>query len=190
MYTYDQNGNMVTRKHEGVDYSLAYGAENRLVEISGSNVSARYVYDGDGKRVLAVVNGVRTVYIGGYFEAQTTGTTMRGPTLFNQDKCHDNRCGRVYLSFIFGGDTTPTTPIGMVSGNFGADYYHTHRETPNAGITWRMYYGKHALRVQTSSSDDLFYLLTDHLGGTTRVLTESGALLSELRYSAWGEYSN
>ena len=53
-FQYDGNGNMTTRVSGGVSLSLGYDAENHLVSMQGSGISNRYVYDGDGRRVLAV----------------------------------------------------------------------------------------------------------------------------------------
>ena len=58
------------------DVTLAYDAENRVTGITGSGISASYVYDGDGQRVKATVGGVTTVYIGNYYE-RDNGTTVR-----------------------------------------------------------------------------------------------------------------
>jgi YD repeat-containing protein len=51
---------------------LTYDAENRLTGVSGG-ASASFVYDGDGRRMKATLNGSTTVYIGDYFE--WTGST-------------------------------------------------------------------------------------------------------------------
>ncbi len=101
-YCYDQNGNMVRRRLGTADvlprtadapvgsidqaipetqvidtYLLAYDEENRLKEVSlNGAVVATYTYDGDGKRVKAVVEGVATVYIGNHYE-RDNGTTVR-----------------------------------------------------------------------------------------------------------------
>jgi RHS repeat-associated protein len=66
-YQYDANGNMVSRQVGGQTYTLTYNAENRLVQVSGA-ATASFVYDGDGKRVLAIEGGTTTVFIGNYFE--------------------------------------------------------------------------------------------------------------------------
>jgi hypothetical protein len=139
-YTYDNNGNMRTRVYQNVTYTLTYDAENHLTNIQGGSLNARYVYDGDEKRVLTEVNGTRTVYIGDSFEAQTNGNSMSAPTLTNYAMCHDRtRCGIIYLPAIMGPESTPPTPIGMISGNFGNTFYHTHQQTPARGVTWRIY---------------------------------------------------
>ncbi len=66
-YAYDANGNMVSRTTGGQSFTLTYDAENRLVSVSGA-VIATFVYDGDGRRVKAMVNGVTTYYVGDYYE--------------------------------------------------------------------------------------------------------------------------
>ena len=72
-YTYDANGNMLTRVGGGKTFNYAYDAENHLTSVSGS-ATASMVYDGDGNRVKATIGGVTTVYIGNYFE--WTGSTV------------------------------------------------------------------------------------------------------------------
>ena len=56
-YSYDSNGNMEFRDIDGKEYDLEYDAENRLVSVSGTNVSAVFTYNGDGQSVKTVVNG-------------------------------------------------------------------------------------------------------------------------------------
>jgi hypothetical protein len=51
-YTYDCNGNMITRVVGGQTYILTYDAENRLVSVSGA-VTASFVYDGDSKGIIS-----------------------------------------------------------------------------------------------------------------------------------------
>ena len=51
-YTYDANGNQVTRTVEGVSWTLTYNAENRLASLGdGNGNNESYLYDGDGVRV-------------------------------------------------------------------------------------------------------------------------------------------
>ncbi len=57
-----RNGNGGPQTH-----TPSCAAENRLVQVSGA-ATASFVYDGDGKRVLAIEGGTTTVFIGNYFE--------------------------------------------------------------------------------------------------------------------------
>jgi len=63
-------------------------------------------------------------------------------------------------------------------------------EPDNANVTWRVYYPGGGLRVQTASTDNLSYLVQDHLNSTAMTLNNSGAVTGEVIYSAWGETRN
>ena len=68
-YSYDCNGNMEYRDIDNVGaYTLVYDAENRLVSMTGTSLNASFVYNGDGERVKATVNGTTTAYVGNYYE--------------------------------------------------------------------------------------------------------------------------
>ena len=75
-YSYDADGNQITRSVGGSSYTLSYDAENRLVGVSGA-VTATFVYDGDGNRVKGTVSGATTAYLGNYFEWTGSTTTMK-----------------------------------------------------------------------------------------------------------------
>ncbi len=46
----------------------SYDAENRLVSVTGPNVTASFVYDGDGRQVKSTVNGVVTTFVGAHYQ--------------------------------------------------------------------------------------------------------------------------
>jgi RHS repeat-associated protein len=75
-YTYDADGNQITRNVGGSSYTLSYDAENRLVGVAGA-VTASFVYDGDGNRVKGTVNGTTTAYLGEYFEWTGSTSSMK-----------------------------------------------------------------------------------------------------------------
>jgi RHS repeat-associated protein len=56
-YTYDCNGNMLTRNEGGANFTQQWNTENRLTTVSGNGQSATYTYDGDGNLRAAVVSG-------------------------------------------------------------------------------------------------------------------------------------
>ncbi|MCE7918173.1 MAG: RHS repeat-associated core domain-containing protein, partial [Chloroflexi bacterium CFX1] len=75
-YAYDANGNQTTR-HIGNDtFHLIYDAENRLVEVK-KNVTtiAEFTFDGDGKRVMSVIDGETIRFVGGYYERKGSEIT-------------------------------------------------------------------------------------------------------------------
>jgi RHS repeat-associated protein len=70
-YTYDTNGNMLTRIEgsgsQRITYTQQWDAENRLVVVTNTKTLSvtRFVYDGDGNRVLQVrSDGSQTAYVG------------------------------------------------------------------------------------------------------------------------------
>ena len=78
--TYDANGNLIARS----GLALKYDAENRLVKVSNaSGYVARFIYDGDGRRVKRVDNAGTVIYIGPHYErnvgtgADTTDTVTK-----------------------------------------------------------------------------------------------------------------
>jgi YD repeat-containing protein len=77
-YSYDANGNMITRTIGGQTWNLAYDAGNRLVSVSGpNNFSASFVYDGNGARVKSTIGGVSTTGVGSHYEVSGSTVTTR-----------------------------------------------------------------------------------------------------------------
>jgi RHS repeat-associated protein len=82
LYTYDANGNMLTRVEvsgtQRITYTQSWDRENRLAVVTNtvSGQVSQYFYDGDGNRVKKVQNGQTTVYVGAIYEKNlTTGVT-------------------------------------------------------------------------------------------------------------------
>ena len=87
-YSYDCNGNMVQRVISGSTYNLSYDAENHLTGVTGPNLTATFVFDGDGpsaslrdcssrvKSAIDTGSSTTTVYIGNYFEWSGSSSTM------------------------------------------------------------------------------------------------------------------
>ncbi len=76
---------------------------------------------------------------------------------------------------------TITIDIGehyVVSGTTVKKYYYSGGARVAERVEW----------LPIPSENGLFFLLTDHLGSTTRILKSgSGSLYAEQRYKAWGE---
>jgi len=75
-YTYDVNGNMLTRREGAATYTQTWDEENRLKTVSGNGHSATYTYDADGQRVKKVEDGQTTIYIGNLYEKNVTANTV------------------------------------------------------------------------------------------------------------------
>ncbi len=76
-FDYDCNGNMTHRIISDTTYLLGYDAENHMTSVTGGSVSASFSYDGDGNRVMGMVGGVTTYYIGAHYEWTGSASTAR-----------------------------------------------------------------------------------------------------------------
>ncbi|MBI5415287.1 MAG: fibronectin type III domain-containing protein, partial [Candidatus Omnitrophica bacterium] len=79
-FTYDADGNMVTKVEAGVTTAYTYDAENRLVKVTkNGSVIGQYEYDGDGGRTkkTATVSGqtTSTTFVGSLFETSGARNT-------------------------------------------------------------------------------------------------------------------
>ncbi|HJS19229.1 MAG TPA: RHS repeat-associated core domain-containing protein, partial [Anaerolineales bacterium] len=61
----------------------------------------------------------------------------------------------------------------------------SHYEVTGSTITKYYFAGNQRVAMRTNTT--LYYLLSDHLGSTSLTTNVSGAVVSELRYKAWGE---
>ncbi len=90
LYCYDKNGNQITRKFSAETWRLTYDAENHLTKVEKQpnggvwSTVADYLYDGDGQRVKAVVNGATTHYVGKHYE-HSVGSSVCASA--NSNKC-------------------------------------------------------------------------------------------------------
>jgi RHS repeat-associated protein len=84
-YTYDANGNMITRVEGGLTYTQTFDAENRLKSVAVSGQTTQFIYDGDGNLVKKIKpDGSKTIYVGGVYEVDKTsgGSVTRTVTYY------------------------------------------------------------------------------------------------------------
>src|SRR5579884_2989308 len=69
-FSYDANGNMITRTYVGggTTTNLSYDTENRLISYATATSTTSFVYDGDGGRVKKISGSTTSIYIGKLFE--------------------------------------------------------------------------------------------------------------------------
>jgi RHS repeat-associated protein len=64
IFSYDNNGNIITKTTGGITTTYTYDGENRLVNIETSDGSTIvYIYDPFGRRIEKTINGVTTKYL-------------------------------------------------------------------------------------------------------------------------------
>ena len=84
-YTYDADGNMLTRVEGGITYTQTYDEENRLASITASGNTTRFVYDGDGNLVRKTnPDNSYVLYVKGIYESyrNANGTTSKTRTFY------------------------------------------------------------------------------------------------------------
>ena len=92
-------------------------------------------------------------------------------------------------SFVYNGDGTRVKgTIGGTTTVYIGNYY----EWTGSTSTMKSYYYAGGTRVavrdgNSTGTDDLYWLLADHLGSTSLTTNASGTKTAEVRYKAWGE---
>ena len=82
-YTYDQAGNRATFSQNSQTTSYEYDVQNRLVDITGAT-TAGFLYDTSGNRVRRVEGGTTRWYLGGSYEAASSGSELIHVTIGGQ----------------------------------------------------------------------------------------------------------
>jgi hypothetical protein len=150
----------------------SWDAENRLSVVTNtvSREVTKFVYDGDGNRMVQVYSSTytsTTAYFGNLLEITAIGappviTTTIPPTLTK----------RFYLPLVIAQKVARSAPLG--------------------NETWKMYYAAGsqlvAMRAFTTSlTSTVYYLSGDHLGSTSAIFNDSGVRIGEMRYRPYGE---
>ncbi|WP_325315987.1 RHS repeat-associated core domain-containing protein [Microcoleus sp. PH2017_28_MFU_U_A] len=136
-YRYDANGNTKTRTKkdaasnvvETVTYN--WNKENRLVGVTGPNLSVSYAYDADGVRVSKTVNGVTTEYLvdnnrdyaqvlSEYVNDALTASYVYGLDLISQER---GNADSYYLVDGLGSTRGLTNASGAVTDTYAYDAF-------------------------------------------------------------------
>jgi len=68
-FTYDNNGNQITKTNGDVTWNYQFDAQGRLTQVKSNGTSiAQFLYDGDGGRVEKITPAGNTIYIGSLYE--------------------------------------------------------------------------------------------------------------------------
>jgi RHS repeat-associated protein len=187
-YTYDANGNMTERTEGGVSYTQEFDAENRLSTVTTITGTTRFVYDGDGQRVLQIrSDGTTVAYVSSVMEVEMNPAyyALAGPSGSGVGSGAVAANGsRGSVTAFVGGAARRAFTQGYVSLAGSGGGWH-------ASTTTRLYYAANgktvAVRLITSDGGDtLYYLAGDHLGSTSLTLDIWGTVMGQRRYTAYG----
>ena len=116
-YTYDANGNQITRVIGTDTYTEIYDAENKLVQVvKNGNTIAAFTYDGDGIRVASTINGVTTKFVGEYYEVTPTETTKHYSAGGQRVAVRENGTLTYILGDHLGGTSAIVNTLGQKVG--------------------------------------------------------------------------
>lgn len=146
-YTYDANGNMITRTENSTLYTQNFDSQNRLSSVTVSGNTTSFAYDDNGQRVQMTQNGIVTDYPFPNMEVENATSSskivrvtysLRGQSLAQKTftttgsfyYLYNDHLGSINtLSFangnIVSGSTSRYTPFG------------TYRTTPTSTVTRR-----------------------------------------------------
>jgi hypothetical protein len=91
LLTYDGNGNMNSRREDGIVYTQDWTVENKLAKVTWTEGTTlhetSFVYDGDGNRLMRIVKTggtliSETVSIGGIYEQEILANGTRVDTQY------------------------------------------------------------------------------------------------------------
>jgi len=118
----------------------------------------------------------------------STPTSTATPTRTNTPTITPTPSTPVFTSanFIYDGDgkrvkSVMNTNIATTTTYFVGGHYEV-----NNGVVTKYYYAG-SQRIALRTNGILNYLLGDHLGSTSLTTDANGAVISEMRYKAWGE---
>ena len=125
-----------------------------------------YGYDTNGNMVTRVI-GSDTLNLG--YDAENRLLTVA-------------KNGSTVATFVYDGDGNRVqSTIGGTTTTFVGNYYEA------SGSTVTKYYYAGASRVAMNVNGTVSYLLSDQLGSTSVTTSSTGAEVSRVRYTAWGE---
>jgi RHS repeat-associated protein len=169
-YTYSAIGNLTSKTEDGAAWAYTYpssgaGSIRPHAVITVANVSS-YGYDANGNMVTRTVGN--DTYLLSYDAENRLKEVQKG--------------GTPVASFGYDGDgKMVTATIGVTTTLYVGDYF----ERVN-GIT-NTYYYHASKRVAVRVGNTLYWLLTDYLGSTSKLIAATGALTGELRFKAYGD---
>ena len=206
-YAFNTVGNLTDRRNNlrNLSEHFEYDELDRLVKVSHNNVLKQEMrYDAMGN--LTYKTGVGSLFIyqngtnrlvsvtgGGYKPKAWDEITY---TAYN--KVSNIRSGANSQSILYGPSQQRKKTVTVVDGVTETKYYcgGLYEEVQKVGETKKISYifadGESIaiFEQSTVNGDKLLYLHKDHLGSVQALTNESGALVQELSYDAWGKRRN
>ena len=206
-YTFDAVGNLTRRTKLGGNLSETFGydALNRLTTVSKNNtVTQRITYDNAGNITSKTGVGHDFIYQEGSNRLESFYADSPMPKIWDNIQYtsfhkvrYVSQDGK-YLTLTYGPEKSRVKSVITANGVTETKYYvgGLYEESIKNGVTQHTCYisaGGKTVAIHEESSEEgtrLLYLHRDHLGTIQAYSDESGNLVQELSYDAWGRRRN
>lgn len=202
-YAYDAVGDLTQRQdgRHGLTETFDYDRLNRLTKVyRNGDCIQRVTYDAAGNILSKTGTGHDFVYADGTNRLVSFYADSPMPRLWDDiqytsfHKVRYIRQGQTTLTLTYGPDKSRCKTVTDKGGITETKYYvgNLYEQTVRSGetvSTCYIYAGGKAIAIYETSSlagVRLFYLHHDHLGSVQAYTDESGTLVQELSYDAWG----
>ena len=170
-FTYDPNGNQITRLVDGVNYTLAYNEENRIETVTDTSASQTWsrstllrAFHYDGRKQLPLQSFNKA--------AQHS----------RSDSGREQRHARASHSPV-----QRVNPDGSQLLLLNGGRYYIEIAADSSESTTRYYSIASQRPAMRNNNGSINYLLGDHLGSVSTVVNASGEIISQSRYLPFGE---
>lgn len=196
---YDAIGNITSKSDAGTYYYAPNTPPHAVTSVTGGPTKTyAHTYDANGNLIYTAINTLSNGQTATRFESYTSFnmplTLSHGPA---------GQAATATLSFVYGPEHQRTKQVSNISGTTyylnetsGAPSFE--KEIKPSGVTENKHYisaGGVVLALYTSRTNgvnDTRYFHLDHLGSTSVITSEAGAVVERLAYDPWGkrQYAN
>jgi RHS repeat-associated protein len=205
-FTYDKNGNRLTLLQNGDLYSYRYGERNRLVSVSllkagetQEELFAEYEYDENGNTIKRTIHGSESVQeieftydtMNRLIATEESTTSITGTVVKSSEYRYDN-AGNRFLKIDGDGNTTVYLRHGQIAVAMDivveADQTEELGEINRYVLSGDLLAGRVTTTITTTdTTEERFFYHLDHLNSTKLVTDESGEVVVNYIYRAFGE---
>jgi RHS repeat-associated protein len=182
LYTYDLNGNMRgwTSKTSGQNRTILWNEENRVKQISDSGSTVVFLYDDGGERAVKRGQHGESVYVNRFYSLKNGG--LGSKHVFAGET-------RVVTKLEKDGGSTQTGVPGTIAliNSHGIYTAYTQGNGRHIGIERRLNPAAGTGATNPPIEKFQFFYHGDHLGSSSFITDDAGAVYQHLEYFPYGE---
>ncbi len=163
-----------------------YGYSTATGNLTSKTGLGSYTYDSTQPHAVDSVTGYSYLYDanGNMTRRDPAGTAYYDFAYDSENRLYQSKLnGVVIATFTYDGDGNRVkSVVGATTTYFVGSHYET-----SGGVITKYYLAGGTRLAMRKGSTSFYWLLSDHLGSTSKVATATGALHSQQLYKAWGE---